>query len=476
MGGLHGAHSLGAVVAGHLGEGIDDNTERLGELREDVLVEAGRGLGAGEKLLLHLHLEGTAAGDEARVLGEGLVDVHAVVDGALDVVHVVLRAAADDNGGQTGVALLLGEDKDVAATQLRHVDGVARAEVLEGRGAHLGEDVGGDGGAQTAEVELGRDLDGHETVALDEVQGEVTEVRVANDDVGAGLGDVADDLVHDLLLLAAVAHKVLGVLDEHGALRLRRGHVDGAAEHCDLGLLHVANGALDAAGDHEAADHGAIERTAALELAHADIVHVEATGVVRARVAAGLGAELSEVLLVAGHLGTDGRADGREDVLRLEEVLDLADDELVHNLEGHLTGLAVAGVDIAGVETEAEQVLGAGEGLAGEDDDKVRAVTDFLFHGLRGHGEQVGGGVLDLQLVHDGGGVVRDEELTEVVDDELAEAVGAHGTASDLGELLAGGDVLEDGVLNVRGALLEHRGQTLVLEVGHYLLRFCFFR
>ena len=60
----------------------------------------------------------------------------------------------------------------------------------------------------------------------------------------------------------------------------------------------------------------------------------------------------------------------------------------------------------------------------------------LLLH-LRSQDHHLGRGVLDLQLPDDGGGVVGDEELLQVVDHHLVHAVRAVSGGDRLGELLA---------------------------------------
>ena len=70
-----------------------------------------------------------------------------------------------------------------------------------------------------------------------------------------------------------------------------------------------------------------------------------------------------------------------------------------------------------------DELVAALEELSGEDDDGGGAVSDFAVLDLRQLDEHFGGGVSDLKLLEDGGAVVRDGDITDVIDKHLVEAL-----------------------------------------------------
>mmetsp|Transcript_182433 Transcript_182433/g.444042 ORF Transcript_182433/g.444042 Transcript_182433/m.444042 type:complete len:245 (-) Transcript_182433:593-1327(-) len=241
-----------------------------------------------------LNLRGASRGERPRVLRQRLERVHAVVDRALDVVHGVLGGSTEDDGGDAGGLVVLLDDDALGPANLDEVDGGDVAELVSLGSAEL-DDAGGVGGAaEPSELELGGDLDGHEVVALDEVHGHLAEGLAGDHNLRAGFGDLLDVLLHLLLLAEGVILELLTAGDEHGALGLRGGGVHGAAEHGNLGVLHVLHRALDVAANHHALHDFVLVEARADDLRDADVVHVEVELVLRAHVDARLRARLRE--------------------------------------------------------------------------------------------------------------------------------------------------------------------------------------
>ena len=116
------------------------------------------------------------------------------------------------------------------------------------------------------------------------------------------------------------------------------------------------------------------------------------------------------------------------------------------------------------MQTHAEELLRLLQERARERNDEAGAVAHLALLRLARLHDHLGGGVDDLQLAHDSGGVGGDEQLAEVVDDHLVHAVGAERRAHDGAELLARLDVLQHRLIyaaQVLRALLEQPAHPL---------------
>lgn len=102
---------------------------------------------------------------------------------------------------------------------------------------------------------------------------------------------------------------------------------------------------------------------------------------------------------------------------------------------------------IAGFEPHADQLLGFPHQLACQDDDHVGGVPDLGLLLLTGHDDQLGGGMDDIELVEDGGGVGGEDHFLEVVDDDFVAAIGAEGGLHGLGDGSTCFDVAYDGAV-----------------------------
>ena len=133
--------------------------------------------------------------------------------------------------------------------------------------------------------------------------------------------------------------------------------------------------------------------------------------------------------------------------------------ERLERLERLLRRRVEAADHLAHVQPLPQQILGELKELAGEDDDEVRAVSDLRLEHLRRHHQQLRRWVLHLELGHDRGRVIRDEELLQMVDHHLVHTVRAQRRANTTAELLCRLNVLERRLLQagqVLVALLQH--------------------
>ena len=244
--------------------------------------------------------------------------------------------------------------------------------------------------------------------------------------IGAGIGDSLDVLLHLLLLAQGVILEFFAAGDEHGALGLRGGGVHGAAEHGNLGVLHVLHGSLHVAANHHPLHNLVLVQRGSDDLRHPDVVHVEVELVLGAHVDARLRAGLRQDALVPELLGGEGTLDAGGDGVGVANVQRLrpGDDELLHPLERLLHRLLVPFDDLRRVETVADELLGVAKQLTAEGHHQVGAVANLLLLRLRRHHQKFGSRVRDFELADDDRRVGGDEELVEVVDDHLVHACG----------------------------------------------------
>ena len=193
MRGVQRGQHLGGVQPRGLGQRAGDDLEGLGVLLDGVLRQAGRALAEGGEALHELHLRGAGAGDELRVAGDGFDDVDAVVDGALDVVEVVLRRAAENERRRAGRVVLLPEDGDAVAADLERLDDVDGAHLVGHRGAEAGERGSADNATQAAELEFGKDFDDEDGVPVEVVESEFADGGAGDDDAEARVVELFDD-------------------------------------------------------------------------------------------------------------------------------------------------------------------------------------------------------------------------------------------------------------------------------------------
>lgn len=394
-----------------------------------------------------LDLGGARAGNETGISGDGLDDVDTVVDGTLDVVEVVLRGAAEDQGGCAGDLVLLTENSDTVTANLHGLDNVDVAHFVGHRGSEAGERGGADDAADSAQLKLAEDANGEDAETVEVVHGKVADAVATDDDAEARVVELLDGGLELGLLAGGVVHHLFGAVQQNGALGLGLAVVDRAGVDTDLCAAGLLDGTIGLLGEDHAADDLALVEAAAHDLDDADVVDVEVDGVLGQDGQDGLGDETGEDILVAVLLAGNDGAQGLCELFLVAEVLDLVDGELLEGVEGKLLGLFVADDDVGGLEAHAEEVLGLAQQLTGEDDDEVGVVAHLGLLLLRGHDEELGGGVDDVELAQDRGGVGGEDHLGQVVDDDLVAAVGAERGLDGLRNGSAGIDVAEDGAI-----------------------------
>ena len=140
------------------------------------------------------------------------------------------------------------------------------------------------------------------------------------------------------------------------------------------------------------------------------------------------------------------------------ELTHVHDHLLLEVRDGRLEGRAVSGDDGGGVDAVLDQVVAAAEELGGDDDDRGGAVADLVVLELGQIDQDAGGGMLHLELAEDGGAVVGDEDVADVVDEHLVEADGSQGRLDDVGHGEGGRYVADANVLTGLALAIEELG------------------
>ncbi len=394
-----------------------------------------------------LDLGGAGAGNETGISGDGLDDVDTIVNGALNVVEMVLRGAAEDQGSCAGDLVLLTENGDAVAANLHGLNNVNVAHFVGHGGSEASQRSGADDTADSSQLKLAEDTDGENAETVEVVHGKVADAVAADDDAEARVVELLDGGLELGLLAGGVVHHLLGAVQQDGALGLGLAVVDGAGVDADLCAAGLFDGTIGLLGEDHAADDLALVEAAAHDFDDANVVDVEVGRVLGQDRQDGLSDEAGEDILVAVLLAGNDGAQGLCELFLVAEVLDLVDGELLEGVEGKLLGLFVANDNVGGLEAHAEEVLGLAQELAGEDDDEVGGVAHLGLLLLGGHDEELGGRVDDVELAQDRGGVRGEDHLGQVVDDDLVAAVGAERGLDGLGDGSAGVDVAKDGAI-----------------------------
>uniref|UniRef100_A0A1I8IGQ7 BHLH domain-containing protein n=1 Tax=Macrostomum lignano TaxID=282301 RepID=A0A1I8IGQ7_9PLAT len=331
-----------------------------------------------------------------------------------------------------GVADLLGDHTGAGA----HLFRGRRGEARQGDGAS--------GGGQAAQVELGGHPQSQDVVVVQVVQGQLAHLAAAHHNPGPGFGQAAHLGLHDSLLLSREVGQLGGRLHQHGALGLRLQEVHRAGEHGHLDAAalrdHLGDVALGGPAEHHAADEAGAVNGAAQHLADAYAVHIE-VATLGQHADAGLADQAGQAFVQAELLGHHGAADQR---LHLSDVANR---------------FLIAGHNLGGAEAHAQHALGLLKQEAGQHEAEVGAVAGLLLLLLAGQHQHLGGRMGHLQLLQHGGGVLGDEVLADVIDDNLVHADWPVAGAGHAAHLAACLDVAEHGLVHagvVPGALLHH--------------------
>ena len=144
-----------------------------------------------EPIPVHLHtlrefkLRCASTRDETRILDQGLDDIHAIVDRALEVVQPVLRRTAEDDRRRARLLRAVGrvvvrvalddlpQDGDAVAADLDALKDVDEASLFGGGRAHAREWGRVHDAAEAAEVELGEHFEDGDVHPVEIVQREL---------------------------------------------------------------------------------------------------------------------------------------------------------------------------------------------------------------------------------------------------------------------------------------------------------------
>lgn len=194
MSGIQPTQHLGRIQSSVLGQRPRDHLQRIGEPFDGMLRQSRGLLSKLGNALGELQLGSSRSGNQTRILDDALDDVDSVVDGALDVVHLIGGGSPDDDSGGPGSLLSLTEDGNAVSTNLDSLNDVALSHLVDGGRSETGERGGTDDTAEAAEVKLGEDLDDEDAVAVEVVEGELADGGTGDEDVETRVGNLLEDL------------------------------------------------------------------------------------------------------------------------------------------------------------------------------------------------------------------------------------------------------------------------------------------
>jgi len=303
-----GEDDLG-LESGVFGQGSGDNLEGSAELLDSVLVEAGLGLGELLNLRSNVELGGTSSSDHAAVSDEGLDSGNSVVDGSLGVVETGDGGATEDDSGHFVLVFVSAEDSAPSAGDFLESNIVGVTHLFGRGGGQLDDRGGTDSACNSLEFPLAHDLDGHDSVFLKEVDGELGHGATSNDNLDTSLSKSLDEAFESIFLTLGVPEKVLGVLEQDGSLGLSLLHLNVSVENGNLGLLDGADSGLGAADDNDTVDNLGIVDTSTEDFLNTDVVNVKVGNSLGHGVDGSLGDFLAEEVLKTELLGGNSRFD-----------------------------------------------------------------------------------------------------------------------------------------------------------------------
>lgn len=130
-------------------------------------------------------------------------------------------------------------------------------------------------------------------------------------------------LLHLTLLRLVVVEQLASVLQQHGALGLRRGSLNTAAKDNDLGVLSLLHLALRITQDHHTLHDAALAQRASAQLGNAHTVQVELGELGRGRHGglAGTDHQLTQKVLISVLLGRQNGLDRQLQVNGVSNIL-----------------------------------------------------------------------------------------------------------------------------------------------------------
>jgi hypothetical protein len=107
--------------------------------------------------------------------------------------------------------------------------------------------------------------------------------------------------------------------------------------------------------------------------------------------------------------------------------------------------------------------------LSSQNDDRCGTISDLSILNLRKFTEDFGGWMGDLQLLKDGGSIIGDGNVTDVIDEHFIESLRTEGGLDDVSEGEDSSDVLGTDIL----ALFSLTEDT---DLGHICIFVCVFK
>mmetsp|Transcript_29986 Transcript_29986/g.81263 ORF Transcript_29986/g.81263 Transcript_29986/m.81263 type:complete len:572 (+) Transcript_29986:3-1718(+) len=434
------------------GQRLGDGQERLRVLRDRPLLVGVEGPG----VVLQVEADRDLHGAAARAHGVGL---HRARDRAEGVVHRALGflqhefvgPAQQDGGGLRGGAALDEDELIVPDALLHHLFGGAQElgvklllPVHVGHREHyLRSGALGD----APHVLLVDSADADDAGLHEVLHGEVVDALGGEEHRGACVDDLLDLLLRDVHLPLADLLQLRGVVDDnvhtHGHAVLLEVKIEErnlCRGYRGRHLLRRAHQLNCVATGHEGRLRGCLP----VRLQHVHLAHGILGLAVRAhgldRLDGVHNDPAKEVGLRPEKLGGErGLCDAEENVLL--QLVHLDAQVLLDVLDGLPHGQAVAGDDRGRVDVVLHELVRPLQQLGRDDHHGGRAVPHLCVLQVGQLHQHLGRGVFHLQLLQNGGPVVGDGDVTDVVDQHLVQALRAQRGLQDVGEGRDSGDI-----------------------------------
>jgi hypothetical protein len=86
------------------------------------------------------------------------------------------------------------------------------------------------------------------------------------------------------------------------------------------------------------------------------------------------------------------------------------------------------------VDVLLDEFVGTLEELSGEDNNGSGTISDFSILDLGKLNENLGSGVSDLELLEDGGAIISNSNISDIIDEHFVEALGTERGLDDVGQ------------------------------------------
>ena len=181
--GVKAGENLGGIKTSGFGQSARNDFEGLGILANSVLGQTGGLISEVGDPLNELNLGGSSTRNKTGVLCDSLDNVDTVIDGALNIIQMVLSSTTEHNGGSAchSVGILLTENGDSVTSNFSGLDNIDLTHLIRHGYSETGQRSGTNNPAQATKLELGENLDHQNVEAVEVVKGQVANGGTSND-------------------------------------------------------------------------------------------------------------------------------------------------------------------------------------------------------------------------------------------------------------------------------------------------------